>query len=275
MEARFILLHPDDPGEILLATPLIRCILSQVENSSVCSVVKESHQWLLDNNPRLEEVFVYHDKPGELLDTLKDFLPDYLIDLDGSREVRRFKNRLKVLDFTLKRLWIADQWTQRAFATVKLFDVQDDGQGMEFQAEQLDPGLLPSDFLSGFLVLSLDTTLKARPWSDQEIIDMVVLTEKPVVVTGQAGNRKLADRICQASGCAVFPTCGDLTPRQSAALINHANGLIHFDSFSGQLARAMHRENYFVEGKPDADKIKNIALWGRSLFKSNHERHTN
>lgn len=129
MEARFIILHPDDPGEILLATALIRCLKTQVEEALVYSVVKECHHWLLDSNPYLDDIFVYQENPMELLDQLKDFLPDYLIDLNGGREVRRFKNRLKVLDFSINRKNIGDQWSKRAFETCTLFDVQDDGKG--------------------------------------------------------------------------------------------------------------------------------------------------
>jgi len=210
LEARFILLHPDDPGEILLATALIRCLKTQVEEALVYSVVKESHRWLLESNPYLDEIFVYHENPKELLGELRDFLPDYLIDLDGSRSVRRFKNRLKVLDFTINRKHIDGLWTERAFQTCTLFDVQDDGRGQQLKAVPLKKELLPSAFLDGYLVLSLDSACDPKPISDDQIIRMVTMIEKPIVVCGGIHHRNLADRIGQSSGCAVFPTCGDL-----------------------------------------------------------------
>ncbi len=267
MEARFVILHPDDPAEILLATPLIRCIRTQVEGALVYSAVKKEHLWLLSSNPFLEELFVYQEKPDELLEDLRNFLPDYLIDLDGSRITRRLKGQLKVLDFTINRLNFWEPWSQRAFKTGKLFDVTDDGKGSQLIAAPLDTELLPSDFLDGYLILSLDNAGKSkRLLTDEQIIELAVLTEKPIVVTGNSGDRDLANRIGQASGCAVFPTCGDLTYSQIGSLLSHARGSIVFNAFWDQVAAALGKETFFITENSTLSDRKDIALWARSLF---------
>jgi ADP-heptose:LPS heptosyltransferase len=267
LEARFIILHPDNPSEILLATALIRCLKTQVEEALVYSVVKETHRWLLEANPYLDEIFVYRENPKELLDQLKDFLPDYLIDLDGGREIRRFKNRLKVLDFTIKRKNLGDQWSERAFETCTLFDVQDDGKGMQLEKSSLFMDLLPGDFLNGYLVLSLDSPIAPRPVSDDLLIQMVVMIEKPIVITGNRNDRNLADRIGQSSGCAVFPTCGDLDMPGITSVISHAEGAIVFNSIWSQVATAVGIDNIIIRESRDNTNLKDIALWARSLFK--------
>ena len=274
MEARFVLLHPDDPGEILSATALIRCLKTQVEGAQVYSVVRGSHLWLLENNPYLDDIFVYQDNPKELQEQLIDFLPDYLIDLDGRRELRRFKGRLKVLDFTINRKNSGDQWSKRAFETCTLFDVQDDGKGPQFVPAPLEPELLPSEFLKGYLVLSLDSSSKSHPLSDDLIINLVVMIEKPVVVTGTLSDRNLADRISQSTGCAVFPTCGDLTPSQIAAVFGRAKGAIVFDSIWDQVTTALGTGRVVIRENMDNENLKDIALWARSLFQPNHDRLT-
>lgn len=274
MEARFIILHPDDPGEILSATALIRCLKTQVEEALVYSVVKDSHAWILEGNPCLDEIFAFQKNPKELLEQLRDFLPDYLIDLDGSREVRRFKNRLKVLDFTLNRRKIGDQWLPGAFETLRLFDVQDDGQGQFLERTLRYRDLLPGNFLDGYFVLSLDSPKHGRQVSDDRIIQMAVITEKPVVVTGSRTNRDLADRIAQSSGCAVFPTCGDLTNREIASVIGHAVGAVAFDPFWSRIAAAMGVKAVEIQENLGDENLKDMALWARSLFQSNHDRIT-
>ncbi len=274
MEVRFIILHPDDPGEILLATALIRCLKTQVEEAWVYSVVKESHRWLLESNPYLDEIFVYKQHPREFLDQLKDFLPDYLIDLDGGRDVRRFKNRLKVLDFSMNRKNLGDQWSKRAFETCTLFDVQDDGQGPQFETTPVYKELLPGNFLEGYFVLSLEYKGNKRPISDDQIIQLVVMTEKPIVVTGSLSNRNLADRIGQSTGCAVFPTCGDLTMPEIASILSHAKGAIVFDSIWSQVTSALGINKVVILENLDITNLKEIALWARSLFHPGHERIT-
>lgn len=274
MEARFIILHPDDPGEILLATALIRCLKTQVDEAQVYSIIKENHRWLLESNPYLDEIFAYHENPRELLEQLKDFLPDYLIDLDGGREVRRFKNRLKVLDFSLNRKNLGNQWSKRAFETCTLFDVRDDGKGQQLETTLLYQELLPGDFLEGYLVLSLDSSRKPRPVSDDQIIQFVAMTEKPIVITGNINDRDLADRIGQSTGCAVFPTCGDLTMPEIASVLSHAKGVIVFDSIWSQVTTALGINKMVIQENMDATNLTDIALWARTLFQPGHERIT-
>ena len=272
MEARFVILHPEDPREILLATSLIRCLKTQVEEAQVYSVVKESHRWLLESNPYLDDIFVYLEDPKELLDQLKDFLPDYLIDLHGGREVRRFKNKLKVLDFAINRRHFEDQWTERAFQTCRLFDVQYDGAGQQFIKTPLYKNVLPGNFLEGYVVLALDTVTHPRPLSDDQIIQMAVMTEKPIVVTGNVADRSLADRIGQSTGCAVFPTCGDLSLAETASVLCHARGAIVFNPLWSQISSAAGIESKEIRGKMELMGLTDMALWARSLFKKDHER---
>jgi len=274
LEARFILLHPDDPGEILLATALIRCLKTQVEEALVYSVVKETHRWLLEFNPYLDEIFAYQENPKELLDELRDFLPDYLIDLDGSRSVRRFKNRLKVLDFTINRKHIDDRWSERAFQTCTLFDVQDDCNGPQLEAGPFKNELLPSAFLEGYLVLSLDSLLDSLPITNDQIIQIVAMIEKPMVICGNLNHRNLADRIGQSTGCAVFPACGDLTNTEILSIISRAKGAMVFDSIWNGAAAALGINRVVIGGNPDSNALKDIALRARSFFQSPDERIT-
>jgi ADP-heptose:LPS heptosyltransferase len=274
LEARFILLHPDDPGEILSATALIRCLRTQVDGALVYSVVKDEHRWILEHDPHLDEIFPYRKAPEELADQLVDFLPDYLIDLNGSREVRRFKNRLKILDFTISRKLSAGSWDERAFATCRLFDVQDDGTGARIVTNDRYKELLPGGFLEGYLVLSLDSDHMHRQMTDEQIIEMVVMTEKPIVVTGGLPDRRLADRIGQSTGCAVFPTCGDLDRPEIASVIAHANGIIAFDPLWSRAAEAAGVKGLTIISKQDSANLRDLALWARSLFNPDHERNT-
>jgi len=271
LEARFVILHPNDPGKILSATPLIRCLKTQVEEAYVYSIVKKSHLWILESNPYLDEIFCYQEDLKELIDPIRDFLPDYLIDLDGSRDTRRFKRRIKILDFTIKSHQRGRLWLQRAFDTCQLFDVADDAQGEQIQINARYQEVLPSTFLNGYLVLSLDGQLPKRPLTDEQIIQLAVMIEKPIVITGSLEDRHLADQIGQASGCAVFPTCGDLNGSEIASIVGHAQGLIGFGSLWNQVSSALSIVQRVISSPLDADDLQQHVLWARSLFLNIHE----
>ena len=275
MEARFVFIHPDDPGEILLATSLIRCVKRQVEGAQVYSLVREDHSWLLESNPFLDEIFPFREQPGELSELIRDFLPDYLIDLDGSRRVKRFKSEVKVLDFTLKRRWTTRPWRENAFATCRLFDVTDDGVGPDLIVPPLDPRILPSEFLDGYIALSLESAGKpGLPVTESQVVELAVMIEKPIVVTGSQTERGLANRIGQLAGCAVFPVCGDLSPSQTASVVAGAEGVVLFDSFWDQVAAALGKKKIFIGSKGTPPNLVETALWARSLIKTSHDRDT-
>lgn len=275
MESRFIILLPENPGEIFLATSVIRCLKTQVEDAQAYALIKQNYGWILEFNPFLDGIFAYEEHPMELLSPLKDFLPDYLIDLDGGRQVRRFKNRLKVLDFSISyRKFDQDQFLPQAFKTCVLFDVQDDGKGSELVANLNYQEILPRQFIAGYIVLALDSGHQPRPITDDQVIQLAVMTEKPMVVTGNAEDRDLANRISQAAGCAVFPTCGDLTKGDIASVFSHANGALVFDPLWKQAASALGISCLLVND-PGKDKdLADMALWARSLFIPENGRNT-
>ncbi len=256
--------------ELLASGNLIRCLGAQVEGAVVYAVVRDDNAWLTNRHPSLDGVFTYREKPEELLDTLRDFLPDYVIDLDGTRKMRRLKSRLKVLDFTIRRKRSGNDFPVDSFETCRLFDVEDDGEEYRFVPEPPDMGLLPSDFLQGFLVLALDNGSRPRPLGDDLLIELAVMTERPMVVTGNASDRALANRISQASGCAVFPACGDFTRSQTAALISLSKGVIAFDPLWTLVAGSLGIPVMY----PGSGNPENIALWARSLFASPRGRST-
>jgi hypothetical protein len=270
LEACFIVLLPDDPAEILSSAILVRCLKAQVEGAVVYAVVRDDLRWLIDRHPSLDGLFTWREKPLELLEQLKDFLPDYVIDLDGTRQVRRLKNRLKVLDFHIRRKRAGNEWPADAFATCRLFDVTDDGKGYAMVPEHYNAGLLPSEFLKGYVVLSLNSPAKVRALDDEWLTSMAVMTEKPMVITGNPEDRNLANRISQASGCAVFPACGDFTQAQTASLMSRAQGVIAFDPLwivaAGSLGVPVINP---ATGSPES-----VALWARSQFKPKNGRNT-
>jgi ADP-heptose:LPS heptosyltransferase len=132
--------------------------------------------------------------------------------------------------------------------------------------------VLPGGFWKGYIVLSLDSTKFARPLTDDQIVQMAVMTEKPIVITGQVGDRRLADQIGQASGCAVFPTCGDLTLAELASVWSNAKGVIVFDPIQAQVVDALGIKCYTVPEKTTVHDPQDIALWARSQFTEGNER---
>jgi ADP-heptose:LPS heptosyltransferase len=145
---------------------------------------------------------------------------------------------------------------------------------MQVVASNAYQDLLPGNFLAGYLVLSLESETQPRLLTDEQIIEMAVMIEKPIVITGLTGDRNLADRIGQSTGCAVLPTCGDLSLPEKVSVTGHAAGVIAFDPFWSKIAAATGKSGMALLNREDIPNLKDIALWARSLVSTKNDRET-
>ncbi len=267
MEARFIVLLPDNPGMILLATPLIRGLKKQVEESYVYAMVQSDCTWLIQGNPYVDEILTWQNKPDEQIPNVRDLLPDYLINLDEQRSYRRLQRKTKVLEFTVPKSGKhqSGAYSERIFKTVNLFDVEDDKLGIDFQYPTFDPEWLPEKFLGGYVILSLETPVYVKKLTDDRLVELAALIEKPLVVTGPAAERELAEGIGKRTGCIVFPACGDFPDPETASLISASKAVIAYDSKWTGIARAMGKPVETL-GHPDSGSIAEMAIRIRKWF---------
>lgn len=261
------MLLPDHPGKILSATPLIRGLKKQVEESYVYAMVRSSCAWLIRENPHVDEILVWQDKPDEQIPNVRDLLPDYFINLDELKTYRRLQRKTRVLEFKVPGTRRSEQvaYSERIFKTVYLFDVEDDGQGIDFSYPPFNPEWLPEKFLGGYAVLSLEVPPALKRLADDDLVELVSLIEKPLVVTGPAGERGLAERIGQRTGCTVFPTCGDFPDPETASLMAASKGVIAYDSRWTGIAGAMGKP-VLTLGDPGSGSIADCAVRVRKWF---------
>lgn len=278
MEVKFLICLPDDPGEILLSTALIRCLKNQVADSMVIPVVRDSYTWLLSGNPFADELLSYRNKPEEILLPVKDQGADYLIDLDGTGRLRRFKKRLKVLDFNLERNGLGDSperkrmfgkrnpggsWTERAFKTLSVFDVADDDLGPEYNALPPDPDWMPGDFHNGYLVICLHALEQSGILTESQLTQLAGMIEQPLIITGTQEDREMADHIGIQVGCSVLPACGDFSDPQIASVIKGSEAVLAFNPFWSLMAVVLNKP---LAPLSDLD-MPRISAWMRQWIK--------
>jgi len=260
-------LLPDNPGKILSATPLIRGLKKQVEESYIYVMVRSSCTWLIQGNPYVDEILAWQEKPDEQIPNVRDLLPDYFINLDELKTYRRLQRKTKVLEFKIPKPGKRESGTylERIFKTVYLFDVENDNLGADFKYPPFDPEWLPEKFLDGYVIFSLEAPSSVQKLTDDQLVELVSLIEKPLVVTGPAGERELAERIGQRTGCTVFPVCGDFPDPETASLISASKAVIAYDSQWPGIARVMGKP-VLTLGEPGSGSLAESAVWIRKWF---------
>lgn len=273
-------------GDIVLTSPVVRCLKQQVPNAEIHFLCKAQNKFLLEGNPHITKVLTWDVKDAaqtrELLTLLQLEAYDWVLDLQHNLRTRSLSNKLKGHHPTLqvrrfhklnieKWLYVNLKWDRmpaihvvdRYMATAKDLGVQNDGLGLEyhfptaFEPMPLPAGLVANQFIA--VVLGATYFTKQLPVIKAiELVDKLTATfQLPVVIIGGPQDEDRAKLV--ADGCSaqskalLFNTAGTMSFHQSAWVVSQAGVVISNDTGLMHVAAAFKRPT--------------VALWGNTTPK--------
>lgn len=253
-------------GDIVLTTPVIRCLKRQVDGVEVHYLTKKTFNSILANNPYLDKIHLLNDKLSETIGELKAEKFDYIIDLHNNLRTSLIKLRLNVktksfnkLNFkkfllvnfkinSLPPIHIVDRYLE----TVSFLGVKNDGSGLDyfFNHEYDLANLLPSSQQQYIgLVIGAQHATKRLPV--YKLIEICKDLNQPVLLLGGKDDAERGEEILQKSGGFVFNGCGKFTLDESAFLVKNAQQIITHDTGLMHIAAAFNK--------------KIISVWGNTV----------
>lgn len=265
---KFLIIRFSSIGDIVLTTPVVRCLKTQVEGAEVHFLTKKAFTPILAHNPYIDKLHVLQDSLNQTIDTLKQEEFDYIIDLHHNLRTFRVKNKLKVLSFSFNKLNI-EKWlmvtfkikrlpdkhiVDRYFETVQLFDVVNDGKGLDYfisPADEVDVTQLPETFRNGYIGFVIGAKHNTKKIPVQKIISLLGKINKPVIILGGKEDTGEGDEIANALGGRIYNACGKYSLGQSASLVKQADAVIAHDTGLMHIAAAF--------------KKKIVSVWGNTI----------
>src|SRR6188508_2487605 len=101
---KFLVVRFSSIGDIILTTPVIRCLKQQVENAEVHMVTKTSFLPILKANPYIDNIHLHKGDLKETIAILKEENYDYVIDLHHNIRTLKLKQALGVKSFSFNKL---------------------------------------------------------------------------------------------------------------------------------------------------------------------------
>lgn len=265
---RFLIIRFSSIGDIVLTTPVIRAIKTQVENSEVHFLTKAAYSEILISNPYLTKVHLLSDRTAETVENLRKEEFDYIIDLQNNFRSRNIKQSLKRMYFTLNKVNIK-KWifvnlkidllpelhvVDRYLQTLSLFDVTNDQKGLDFFLEESDlvsAEELPDIFRTGFVAMAIGAQHNTKKLPINRIIEIAEKIEPPIVLVGGPGDRENGEIIRTSLPAKnIVNGCGKWTINQSASIIRQSKCVITHDTGMMHIAAAFRK--------------KIIAVWGNT-----------
>lgn len=268
MKIKYLVIRFSSIGDIILTSPVVRCLKNQVEGAEIHFLTKKKFAGLVAGNPYIHKVHLLPENLNELMTSLDEEQFDYIIDLHHNIRTARIKNRLKVPSFSFKKLNLEKYLmvrfkmnrlphkhiVDRYMETLKIFDVHPDGKGLDFfiPENQVYPtDALPESFRKGFVAFVIAATWHTKKLPAGKVADICSRTNHPVILLGGKTEQEDAKMILSMTNGNVLNLTGEIDLYQSASLVRSANVVLTNDTGLMHIAAAF--------GK------KILSFWGNTI----------
>jgi ADP-heptose:LPS heptosyltransferase len=252
-------------GDIVLTTPVIRCLKEQLPDAEIHFLTKKRFEPVVSANPGLAKIFVLENKLGALLPELQREKYDFVVDLH--RNIRSIRVRLALrrpsgtfsklnfrkwlmVNFKINRLpdkHIVDRY----FGAVAGLGISNDMQGLDYfipGEDELQRRDLPVTHRNGFIALVIGGRHYTKMLPDEKVMYLCEKINMPVVLLGGPEDRAKAERIVMQCERPVYNACGLYNINQSASVIKMASAVVTNDTGLMHIAAAFRKEVFSLWG---------------------------
>ena len=199
-------------GDIVLTTPVIRCLKNQISDVEIHVLTKKKFSGLYKTNPYINKVYEYDDSLKKNIEELKLENYDYIVDLQKNKRSLRVTRALhcqhssfpklnfkKFLLTTFKINLMPDiHIVDRYFKAVEKLGVKNDYQGLDFfisEKNNYPLSELPEDFQNGYHAFVIGGTYKTKILPAVKVSEVIKKLNEPVILLGGPDDVERAEEI--------------------------------------------------------------------------------
>lgn len=250
-------------GDIVLTTPVIRCVKKQVSGIEVHYLTKKAFEPVLAANPYIDKIHFLKDSLFETLADLKLENFDHIIDLHHNIRTLFIKKRLGKPASSFNKLnwqkWVLVRFklnllpkehiVDRYLKTVEFLGVKNDNAGLDyFLINNHDLPLLLPPSHQQFIALVIGAQHATKRLPVQRLVELSRLIQKPVVLLGGPEDVERGEMIAAGAGKHVFNGCGKFKLDQSAFLVKMSGCVITHDTGLMHIAAAFKKPIHSIWG---------------------------
>jgi ADP-heptose:LPS heptosyltransferase len=262
---KFLIIRFSSIGDIVLTTPVVRCLKMQVKNAEVHYLTKDKYAEILSANPYIDKIHTLNDNFQMLLKKLKSENFDYIIDLHKNLRTLRVKFSLHRHSFSFNKINV-QKWlivnlkinklpnkhiVDRYFETLKTFSVIDDHEGLDFfipQSDEVNTQDLLSDIIGPYLLIVTGGGHFTKQIPADKIVDIINKLNFPAVLIGGPEDSSKTLEIEKMSTNKIINLTGKLSVNQSASLIRQSEYILTPDTGMMHIASAFKKKIFSVWG---------------------------
>lgn len=263
-KTKFLILRFSSIGDIILTTPVVRCLKLQFPNAEVHFATKKQFQVLVENNPYIDKSFLLEDSINSFIKKLQSEKYDYVIDLHnnlrttlikiGLYEAKSFSfNKLNFQKWLLVNLKINKMpnihIVDRYLKTTETLGIKNDEQGLDYFIPEKD--IVNLELKEKFVAYAIGGQHFTKKLPLSKIIEICKKIESKILLLGGKEDAEIGEQVRLVMGEKIINTCGKYNLNQSASIINQAEYVISHDTGLMHIAAAFRK--------------KVISIWGNTV----------
>lgn len=272
---KILLIRFSSIGDILLTSPVVRCLKRQVKGAEVHFLTKQVFRSLVEHSPHIDRLHAIEDDVNEAIPALKRERFDLIVDLHHNLRTWRVKRALGVRARSFPKLNV-EKWlmvnfkrdrlprrkdgrgalhiVDRYMSTVEHLGVKNDGLGLELHIPpemEVAVATLPENHRTGYTAMAIGALHYTKRLPPHRLVELAQMIQGPIVIIGGPDDRAVAAQIATAVGARAFDATGKHDLLGSASLIRQARGVIAHDSGAMHVAAAFQKNV--------------VSIWGNTI----------
>ncbi len=280
---KILILRFSSIGDIVLTTPVIRTVKTQLDKAEVHYATKIQYRDLFTANPYIDKMHYLENSLGDLILRLKAEKFDCVIDLHHNLRTFRVKRALGVRSFSYNKLNV-EKWLKvnlkidklpnvhivdRYMKTVEPLGVRMDALGLDYfipEKDELPAAWLPEGFRDAYVVYAIGAQHGTKKLPLEKMIELCDRINKPVVLLGDAndtGTGRMIEQFFSRKDetletgeglrrlnkkTTVYNGCGKFNINQSASIVRQSSYVFTHDTGLMHIAAAFKKEVFSIWG---------------------------
>lgn len=252
-------------GDIVLTTPVIRCLKKQLPDLELHYLTKKSFAPIFKANPYVDRMHYLEDDLDAVIAKLKEEQFDWVIDLHHNLRTLKVKQALKVPSKSFDKLnigkWIFTNFkvntlpnvhiVDRYMDTVKHLGVKNDGAGLDYfipAEEEVKANDIPASHQVGYIGLVIGAALGTKQLPLERLKELAAIIEHPIVLLGGPEDAENGAAIAAIDPIKIYNACGKFSLNESADLVRKSKLVITHDTGLMHIAAAFRKPIISVWG---------------------------
>lgn len=258
-------------GDIVLTTPVVRCLKKQLPQAQVHYLTKLSHNSLLLHNPYIDRLWYLHTDLQQVIEELKKEKFDCIIDLHHNLRTLQVKRALKVKKtYSFPKLnvqkWLLTNLkinlmpdksiVERYFETVKPLRVTNDNLGLDYflpPEQRLTNVDIPMSHWGGYIGCVIGGSMNTKKLPIEQWKKFCQLSPYPVMLLGGPDDMYEGGKIAEIDPVKIYNSCGKFNISESAELVKMAKVIVSNDTGLMHVAAAYQKPIVSLWGNTSPD----------------------